>query len=167
MWEKILELCKEGYIIRISSFKDFFEDNVEIRLTFGTYSSHRVIPSYFANDLSRVLVEIDETKRQLQEYMEEQEKMNGRNRMNKYIEAIEKIKNEYDAFYFENKYGKNTHEEEFKILEELKGEKVTNALGWIKAQYDCHYKEEIENEVDNPFDYLEDLAKQEKENENS
>ena len=84
--------------------------------------------------------------------------------MNKYIEAIEKIKNEYDAFYFENKYGKNTHEEEFKILEELKGEKVTNALGWIKAQYDCHYKEEIENEVDNPFDYLEDLAKQEKEN---
>ena len=25
---------------------------------------------------------------------------------NKYIEAIEKIKNEYDAFYIENKYGK-------------------------------------------------------------
>ena len=52
-------------------------------------------------------------------------------------------------------------------MEELKGEKVTNALAWIKAQYDCHYKEEIENEVGNPFDYLEDLAKQEKENENS
>ena len=75
MWEKILELCKEGYIIRISSFKDFFEDNVEIILTFGTYSSHRVIPSYFANDISHVLEEIDEIKRQLQEYME-QEKEN-------------------------------------------------------------------------------------------
>ncbi len=75
MWEKILELCKEGYIIRISSFKDFFEDNVEIRFTFGNYSSRRVIPSYFANDISHVLEEIDEIKRQLQEYME-QEKEN-------------------------------------------------------------------------------------------
>ena len=76
MWEKILELCKEGYIIRISSFKDFFEDNVEIRLTFGNYSSYRVIPSYFANNISRVLEEIDGIKSQLQEYMEEQEKEN-------------------------------------------------------------------------------------------
>lgn len=40
---------------------------------------------------------------------------------------------------------------------------------WIEWCMNCKhaYKEEIENEVDNPFDYLEDLAKQEKENENS
>ena len=82
--------------------------------------------------------------------------------MNKYIEAIEKIKNEYDAFYFENKYGQNTHEREFKILEELKGEKVADALGWIKTLYDCYYKNELEE--GNPFDYLTSLAEQEKHN---
>ena len=70
-------------------------------------------------------------------------------------EAINKLKNEYDAFYIENKYGSGTHKEEFELLSTLKGEYVRNALAWIKDCYDCYYKDELED--DNPFDYLESL----------
>lgn len=70
-------------------------------------------------------------------------------------EAINNLKNEYDAYYFENKYGKCTHQEEFDLLSTLKGEKVEQALGWIKNCYDCYYKDELED--GNAFDYLESL----------
>ena len=79
--------------------------------------------------------------------------------MNKYIEAIEKIKNEYDAYFFENKYGTNTHQKEFDLLSELKGDKVDFAIGYIKTHYDCYYKNELEE--GNPFDYLTSLAEKE------
>ena len=69
-----------------------------------------------------------------------------------YKEAINNLKNEYDAFYVENKYGSGTHKAEFELLSTLKGEKVHSALAWIKDCYDCYYKDEL-----NPFDYLESL----------
>jgi hypothetical protein len=72
-----------------------------------------------------------------------------------YKEAIENLKTEYDAFYIENKYGSGTHNEEFELLSTLKGEKVHNALAWIKDCYDCYYENELE--ANNPFDYLESL----------
>lgn len=72
-----------------------------------------------------------------------------------YKEAIENLKTEYDAFYIENKYGSGTHKEEFELLSTLKGEKVSNALAWIKDCYDCYYKNELPE--DNPFNYLESL----------
>lgn len=70
-------------------------------------------------------------------------------------EAINKLKNEYDAFFIENKYGDETHNEEFELLSTLKGDKVINALAWIKDCYDCYYKDELEE--GNAFDYLESL----------
>ena len=78
-----------------------------------------------------------------------------------YKEAINKLKNEYDAFYIGNKYGNGTHTEEFKLLNELKGEYIDKALGWIKNCYDCHYKLELEE--GNAFDYLEEIAGEENE----
>ena len=77
-------------------------------------------------------------------------KKDNNNLKPRYLEAIEKIRNEYDAFYFENKYGENTHKKEFELLSNLKGDKVKNALSWIKDCYDCYYK----NEVHIEFDYL-------------
>ncbi len=76
--------------------------------------------------------------------------------MNKYQRAIETLKNEYDAFYFENKYGEGTHPEEFKLLSELEGDLVQNALGWIRDCYDCYYRNELDE--DNAFTYLEKIA---------
>lgn len=74
-------------------------------------------------------------------------------------EAINNLKNEYDAYYFENKYGTCTHQEEFDLLSTLKGERVDKklewALEWIKNCYDCYYKDELEE--GNAFDYLESL----------
>lgn len=49
-----------------------------------------------------------------------------------YLEAVDKLENEYDAFYIGNKYGDGTHKKEFELLANLKGDKVPNALGWIK-----------------------------------
>lgn len=78
---------------------------------------------------------------------------------NKYLKALNEIKNEYDAIYFENKYGENTHSEQFKLLEELKdkGQFVPQALAWIKNEYDCFYMNKIIEVKDNPFYYLEQL----------
>ena len=42
-----------------------------------------------------------------------------------YLNAVDKLENEYDAFYFENKYGEGTHSKEFELLKNLKGEKTT------------------------------------------
>ena len=69
-----------------------------------------------------------------------------------YLNAVDKLENEYDAFYFENKYGGGTHSKEFELLKNLKGEKVLNALNWIRNCYDCYYKRE--NGEDSPFEYL-------------
>lgn len=38
-----------------------------------------------------------------------------------YLEAVDKLENEYDAFYIENKYGEGTHKKEFELLAKLKG----------------------------------------------
>ena len=72
-------------------------------------------------------------------------------------EAINNLKNEYDAYYFENYYGECTHQEEFDLLSTLKdrGKKAEHALEWIKNCYDCFYKDELED--GNAFDYLESL----------
>lgn len=77
--------------------------------------------------------------------------------MNKYIEALNTLKNEYDAYDIENKYGEGTHPREFEILYQLRGDLVINALGWIKNCYDCYYKNELTEE--SAFAYLESLAK--------
>lgn len=74
--------------------------------------------------------------------------------MNKYKETLEKIKNEYDAYYFENKYGDGTHKNEFELLEnKLTKDLDKKALGWIKNCYDCYYKDELDE--GSPFAYLE------------
>ena len=74
-----------------------------------------------------------------------------------YKEAINNLKNGYDAFYLENKYGCGTHEKEFEYLSTL-FEKAENALAWIKDCYDCYYKDELP--YGNAFDYLESLVKE-------
>lgn len=73
--------------------------------------------------------------------------------------ALNEIMNEYDAFLINNKYGKeedNTHKEQFEILSQLKGERVEQALGWIKNCYDCYYKKDYENDEESAFAYLKD-----------
>lgn len=84
--------------------------------------------------------------------------------MNKYEKALDTLENEYDAFYFENKYGEGTHPEEFKLLYELQGSLVTNALGWIRCCYDCYYKHEV-MAADSAFGYLKKLAREQGEDE--
>lgn len=75
------------------------------------------------------------------------------------MEAVEKLQKEYDAFMMMNRYswkeGKNSHAMEFKILSEVKGEHVENALAWIHDCYDCYYQDELEK--DNAFDYLREV----------
>lgn len=81
-------------------------------------------------------------------------------------EALNQLLDEYDAFYFENKYGENTHKKQFDTLKQLEGENVTSALLWIMHRYDCHYKEEIDHDpVSSPIGYLESLIKAKKEKE--
>ena len=75
--------------------------------------------------------------------------------MNKeeYLKAIDKLENEYDAYFMGNRYGsENTHKKEFELLSNLKGELVGNALAWIRHCYDCYYKDELPD--DNAFNYL-------------
>lgn len=70
-----------------------------------------------------------------------------------YLNAVDKLENEYDAFYLGNRYDvDNTHKEEFELLKQLKGDKVPNALAFIHDCYDCYYKSE--NGEDSPFEYL-------------
>lgn len=83
--------------------------------------------------------------------------------MNKYLEAIDKLENNYDAFYIGNRYGiENTHEKEFKLLSELDG--VENCLAWIHDCYDCYYKNELGE--DNPFNYLRGVVNEASRNKN-
>lgn len=76
-----------------------------------------------------------------------------------YINAIDDLLNEYDAYYFINKYSEleeNTHGAQLSMLFELlKDDELSmRALNWIKNAYDCYYKEEIKKEEDNAFNYL-------------
>jgi hypothetical protein len=76
-----------------------------------------------------------------------------------YINAIDDLLNEYDAYYFINKYSEleeNTHVTQLSMLFELlKDDELSmRALNWIKNAYDCYYKEEIKKEEDNAFNYL-------------
>lgn len=79
------------------------------------------------------------------------------------LKAVSELENEYDAYLMMNRYsheeGKNTHAKHFKLLAELKGDKVPNALAWIHDCYDCYYKNEL-NE-DSPFNYLRETIEQE------
>lgn len=77
-----------------------------------------------------------------------------------YLDAVDKLENEYDAFYIENKYGEGTHKKEFELLAKLKGEKVPNALRWIKRCYDCYYKNELGG-PDSTFAYLRQVINEE------
>lgn len=79
--------------------------------------------------------------------------------MNKYLQALEKIKNEYDAYYFENKYGDETHKQEFDLINSILPEKSKGSLSWIKNCYDCYYKDEL-NE-NSAFAYLEQVIEEE------
>ena len=77
------------------------------------------------------------------------------------LEALDDIKDIYDAFYIHNKYGENTHQKQFDLLEKnLKGDKVSNAIAWIKGCYDCYYKYEFEDETGTAFGYLRSLIKE-------
>lgn len=76
-----------------------------------------------------------------------------------YINAIDDLLNDYDAYYFINKYSeldKNTHGTQFSMLFELlKDDELSmRALYWIKNAYDCYYKEEVKEDNDNVFNYL-------------
>lgn len=72
------------------------------------------------------------------------------------LEALSRIKESYDAYYFMNKYGDDgTHKEEFAVLSPLMVSDLDkSALAWIKDCYDCYYKDELENHP-NAFDHLE------------
>lgn len=81
--------------------------------------------------------------------------------MNEYLEAINDLQNNYDAYFMGNRYGdENTHAKQFKLLSALKGDKVKNALAWIHDCYDCYYKDELGE--DNPFDYLREIVNNER-----
>lgn len=80
--------------------------------------------------------------------------------MNDYIKNKDllEIYQDYDAYYFANKYGEeSTHKEQFKRLRELlKDDELSQrALNWISNCYDCYYaKEYTEMNDNNPFYYL-------------
>lgn len=83
------------------------------------------------------------------------------------LKAVDELQNEYDAFTMMNRYSweedENTHANQFKILidAKLKGDKVVNALHWIHDCYDCYYKNEVEEDENNPFNYLRGVIKNE------
>lgn len=77
------------------------------------------------------------------------------------LKALDEIKENYDAFYIANKYGKNTHKKQFQLLEKhLKGKDVSNALIWIINEYDCYYKNYYIIEKGTAFEYLRNLIKE-------
>lgn len=74
------------------------------------------------------------------------------------LKALDEIKEGYDAFYFENKYGNNTHQKQFDLLsKELNLPLDRGPLAWIKYEYDCYYKNEFEDETDTAFGYIRNL----------
>lgn len=76
------------------------------------------------------------------------------------LKALDEIKEGYDAFYFENKYGTNTHQKQFDLLKDnVKGDKMLNALGWIYNYYDCYYKDDFKDEKGTAFEYIRNQIK--------
>lgn len=74
------------------------------------------------------------------------------------LKVLDEIKDGYDAFYIENKYGTNTHQKQFDLLEQnVKGDKMPNALGWIKNCYDCYYKDDFKDESGTAFECIRNL----------
>ncbi len=79
-----------------------------------------------------------------------------------YLNMLKTLLDEYDAFYFMNKYctlenlKNNTNEYEFTNLYNLlKTDMVSiKALNWILNCYDCYYKNEVESDQDSAFGYL-------------
>lgn len=81
--------------------------------------------------------------------------------MNKYEKALNEIKESYDAFYFPNKYGDNTHKEQFELLATLPNLSLERgALAWIKYEYDCYYKDEYKDEKGTAFEYIRKIIKE-------
>ena len=79
--------------------------------------------------------------------------------MNKYEEALNEIKESYDAYFIGNKYGEGTHKKQFDLLSTLEGDKVKIAIAWIRDCYDCYYKSDFENEEGTAFEYLRNICK--------
>ena len=79
--------------------------------------------------------------------------------MSELEKALQNIKEDYDAYFVENKYGEGTHNEEFKqLLEHFKNNDLAQrALNWIKNCYDCYYIKEQDEE--GTFYYLEQQLK--------
>lgn len=79
----------------------------------------------------------------------------------KFEEALDKIKNSYDAFYIKNKYGKGTHNKEFELLATLPDLSLEKgALCWIKCQYDCYFKEDYEDERGAAFELIRKICRE-------
>lgn len=82
------------------------------------------------------------------------------------LKKLNEIKDGYDAYYIENKYGEEgTHKEQFeKLREYLKDDEMSMiALNWISHRYDCYYKDDEDYNVENdsnPFYYLETKIKE-------
>ena len=78
------------------------------------------------------------------------------------LKALDEIKEHYDAYYLGNKYGfNNSHQKQFDLLEQnVKGDKMPNALNWIKHCYDCYYKVEFKDETGTAFEYIRNLIKE-------
>lgn len=82
----------------------------------------------------------------------------------KLLKALDELLNEYDAYYFMNKYDdfesdKCTHHEQFMMLKDfVKDDELGNkALNWIRIAYDCYYKREILETKNTAFSYLKDM----------
>ena len=74
------------------------------------------------------------------------------------LNALNEIKDSYDAFFIENKYGDNTHKKQFDLLsKELNLPLDKGALAWIKYEYDCYYKGDYEDETGTAFEYIRNL----------
>lgn len=79
------------------------------------------------------------------------------------LKALDEIKESYDAFYIENKYGEaKTHRKQFDMLAEVKGLSLEGgALCWVMYQYDCYYKHKFEDETGTAFEYIRNLINNE------
>lgn len=82
----------------------------------------------------------------------------------KLLNALNELLNDYDAYYFMNKYdifesNECTHHEQFMLLKYfVKDDELGNsALRWIRYAYDCYYKEEILEAENTAFSYLKKL----------
>lgn len=82
----------------------------------------------------------------------------------KLLKALDELLNEYDAYYFINRYvefesDKCTHHEQFMMLKDfVKDDELGNkALSWIRFAYDCYYKKEFLGNEDTAFSYLKEL----------